>query len=41
MENDKIFEFMIKMYADLKESQGKMYSEMQNGFENVNKKLVI
>ncbi|AYD39949.1 hypothetical protein D4Z93_05225 [Clostridium fermenticellae] len=39
MENDKIFEFMTKMYADLKESQGKMYSEMQNGFENVNKKI--
>ncbi|SKA96729.1 hypothetical protein SAMN05443428_12225 [Caloramator quimbayensis] len=50
MDNEKLFEFMEKMYADLKSSQEKMYVElkssqekmyveMQQGFKDVNGRI--
>ncbi|MBT9141271.1 MAG: hypothetical protein DDT30_01860 [Dehalococcoidia bacterium] len=39
VDNEKILEFMNKMYTDLKGSQEKMYTEMQDGFKNVNNRL--
>lgn len=36
---DKIFDLMTKMYADLKGSQDKMYAEMKDQFESVNGKI--
>jgi predicted nucleic acid-binding Zn-ribbon protein len=39
MENDKLFEFIEKMYAELKGNQEKMYSEMKAGFKSVNNRL--
>jgi len=36
---DKLFDLMTKMYADLKGSQDKMYSEMKEGFKSVNQRL--
>ncbi|GAB6086430.1 hypothetical protein [Alkaliphilus crotonatoxidans] len=33
---DKLFDLMTKMYADLKGSQEKMYTEMKEGFKSIN-----
>ncbi len=35
MENEKIFEFMSEMYADLKGSQEKMYAELKKDLEHI------
>lgn len=39
MDNEKLFEFMEKMYIELKGSQEKMYYEMKEGFKSVNERL--
>ena len=36
---EKILELISKMYADLKSSQEKMYTEMTEGFKTVNEQL--
>lgn len=39
MENEKLFELVEKMYADLKGSQEKMNSEMQLSFKQITERL--
>jgi len=39
MNEEKIYEFITKMYADLKSSQEKMNTEMQEGFKLVGNKF--
>lgn len=38
-DNEQLFEFMTKMYADMQNEFGKMRNDMQNGFSEVNQRL--
>lgn len=38
-DNEQLFEFMTKMYADIQNEFGKMRNDMQNGFNEVNQRL--
>lgn len=39
MNEEKIYELMTKMYADLKDTQEKTYAEMQEGFKRVDERF--